>query len=184
MLSSQILNIPKDGRSTTWLCKIVQCLTTSKQKKKTFPSIQIQFPILEFLPAASCSVSGQKKRQKSLAPFSSFLPFSYLHTAVVAHELSLLQVEESQLSQHLLMWWILKSIKNWSCAGVIPITPLLLWNPQHPDGTSAVLIRVEGSSAGHVNPAPLPQDTLLVYVQFIVHHDLKVPFCRAAFQLA
>lgn len=94
------------------------------------------------------------KSQKSLLPSSSFLPFSYtqLYTSC---EPSFLQVEESHLSQHLLMWWIIKSIKPVPCWSH-SVSSLLLWNPQNPDETLRVLIRVEGSSPSacvFVNPA-------------------------------
>ena len=75
--SRRLLNISKDGESTTSLGNLCQCLVTS-HSQKVFPDVQREPPVFQFVPIASCPVTGY--HWKGLALSSSHPPFRYLYT--------------------------------------------------------------------------------------------------------
>lgn len=98
--------------------------------KKSLHVFMYNFLFWNFLLLLLVLSVDKKKSEDSGSPF--FIPAFQLYTVVVSHEPSFLQVEGSQLSLHLLMWWILKSIKLvlcWSHCGThnIQMGPYKYW---------------------------------------------------------
>ena len=98
-VSSQVFNISKDGDTTDSVYSLLQCLITPTVKK-VVSSVWMEFPASHYVPFASCPLTGHHWEESG--PVFFIPPFRHIyHTNPL--EPSLLQAQESQLSQPLLV---------------------------------------------------------------------------------
>ena len=74
-LSRWILNISREGDSTTSLGSLCQCSITLRVKKFFLTSVQLELPLLQFVPIAPCPVAEHHWKE-SLASEQSSSPAS------------------------------------------------------------------------------------------------------------
>ena len=107
-VSRQLLNISEGGDSTTALGKLCQCLVTPAVKK-WFLMFRGNLPCFSWCPLPLVLALGTTKR--SLAPTPLHPPLRYLYTLIrSAPEPSLLQAQQSQLSQPFLICQMLQPL--------------------------------------------------------------------------
>ena len=75
----KVLGISKDGIYTACLGSLFQCLTSSHSKKVLF-YCKMKFPVFQFVPIASCPVTGHHWEESDSVFFSP--PIRCLYTCI------------------------------------------------------------------------------------------------------
>jgi len=103
----QVLNISREAEFTAFSGQIVPGLH-HPLSKEVFPLVQMEIPLLQFMPVAPCPVSGHHWKESGLILLTSTLKI-FIGIYKVTSQPSLLQAEQVKLPQPFLIGEMLQS---------------------------------------------------------------------------
>jgi len=108
--SRQVLINSREGNSTASLGSLFQCSVTLTVKK-FFPHVQMELPVFQFVPIASCPVMGRCWKEPGPIHLTAAL-WIFMSTVKVPSQPSLLQAEQALVSQPFLTQEMLQALHH------------------------------------------------------------------------